>query len=72
LHFLKLSNAISFAAFGRTVKKIARKYELVGTCTVFLITLKPLKIRKNVQHEKVAHFHELSNAISFASIGLAV
>ena len=29
-------------------------------------------LEKNFQDEKVAHFHKLSNAISFASIGLAV
>ena len=30
------------------------------------------KLEKNFQQEKVAHFHKLSNTISFASIGLAV
>lgn len=35
------------------------------TFTVFQATFKPLGIWKNVQHEKVAPFHYLSNGISF-------
>ena len=70
-HFLKLSNAISFAAFRRMVKKLARKYEIGGTCTIFKLFLNCSKL-ENFKHEKVAHFHKLSNAISFASIGLVV
>ena len=34
-HLFKLSNAISFAAFGRTVKKLDQKYELGMTWTIF-------------------------------------
>ena len=45
-HFLKLSNAVSFAAFGLTVKKLAQKYELGGTCIVFGITFNRCKLEK--------------------------
>ena len=34
-HLFKLFNAMSYAAFGHTVKKLYQKYELGGTCTVF-------------------------------------
>jgi len=42
-----LSYAVSFVAFGRTVKKLAQKYELGETCIIFWITFKPFQIRKN-------------------------